>query len=203
MLNPRNSLRKILGLYEHEINNWLDAALARVSRVIDVGANDGYFTFGCGAAFRRLGKSGEIVAFEPDERHFRTLQQSAAEQPSDGVKVTLVRSLVGAESKPGTTTLDTVRWKSGDPMDRTGTLLKIDVEGAEEDVLAGASAWLDRSNYFLIEVHKEAFLERISQKFAKKGLILDRVDQRPLRVIGREVRDTENWWLVSRLGSGP
>jgi hypothetical protein len=88
-------------------------------------------------------------------------------------------------------------------MDRTGTLLKIDVEGAEEDVLAGASAWLDRSNYFLIEVHKEAFLERISQKFAKKGLILDRVDQRPLRVIGREVRDTENWWLVSRLGSGP
>jgi hypothetical protein len=73
LLNPRHSLRKIFGLYEHELNSWLEAALRRVSLVVDVGANDGYFTFGCAAAFHRLGKSREIIAFEPQEQHFQTL----------------------------------------------------------------------------------------------------------------------------------
>jgi hypothetical protein len=49
VMNPRNSLRKIFGLYEHELNDWLEQALRWVSRVVDVGANDGYFTFGSAA----------------------------------------------------------------------------------------------------------------------------------------------------------
>ena len=60
VINPRDSLRKILGVYEHELNPWLEQALRRVTRVLDVGANDGYFTFGCAAAFQRLGKTGEM-----------------------------------------------------------------------------------------------------------------------------------------------
>jgi Methyltransferase FkbM domain len=199
VMNPRNSLRKMLGLYEHEINGWLDVALRRVTRVVDVGANDGYFTFGCAAAFRRLGISGEIVAFEPAEQHFKTLQRSIKEQPKSAVQFTFVQSLVGRKVKLGMTTLNTVRWKTGDPTDRTSTLLKIDVEGAEEEVLAGGSTWLNSSNCFLIEVHKKPYIGSIARLFADKGLMLDRVDQHPLWMIGREVRDEENWWLVSRL----
>lgn len=198
VMNPRNSLRKVLGVYEHEINGWLEVALRRVNRVVDVGANDGYFTFGCAAAFRRLGKSGEIVAFEPQERHFQLLQQSINEQPESSVHFTLIQKLVGREVRPGMTTLDSVRWHTGNPIDRAGTLVKIDVEGAEEEVLAGAFSWLDPTNCFLIEVHQKLFLESITRLFAGKGLTLDRVDQRPLWLIGREVRDEENWWLVSR-----
>jgi Methyltransferase FkbM domain len=201
--NPRHSLRKIVGLYEHEINGWLEAALQRVTRVVDVGANDGYFTFGCAAAFRRLNKSGEIVAFEPLEQHFKTLQRSLHEQTKTAVPITLVQKLVGRETKPGMTKLDAIRWRVGDPNDRTNTLLKIDVEGAEEEVLAGGSEWLDSSNYFLIEVHKRPFLDRITGLFANNGLMLDRVEQRPLRVIGGEVRDEENWWLVSQIDMRP
>jgi hypothetical protein len=37
-LNPRHSLRKIFGLYENELNPWLEETLPRVVRVIDVGA---------------------------------------------------------------------------------------------------------------------------------------------------------------------
>ena len=33
---------------------------------VDVGANDGYFTFGSAAAFLRLAKTGEIFGFEPE-----------------------------------------------------------------------------------------------------------------------------------------
>lgn len=197
---PRNSARKILGLYEHELNRWLEVVLHRIGRVVDVGANDGYFTFGCAAAFRRLGKCGEIVAFEPDERHFKTLQESVNE-PQDAVQITLIQKLVGREVRLGMTTLDTIRWKTGNPIDRSDTFVKIDVEGAELDVLAGAESWLNVGNCFLIEVHKEPFLDRITRLFADRGLTLERVDQRPLALIGREVRDEKNWWLVSQLGS--
>ena len=176
VMNPRNSLRKVLGLYEHEINGWLEVALGRVTRVVDVGANDGYFTFGCAAAFRRFGKSGEIIAFEPEARHFATLERSIHEQTKSTVPITLVQKLVGGETKPGMTKLDAITWTVGDTNDRTNTLLKIDVEGAEEEVLAGGCTGLNSSNCFLIQVHKQPYLESITRLFADK-----RVDVGPRR----------------------
>ncbi|HSK63176.1 MAG TPA: FkbM family methyltransferase [Pyrinomonadaceae bacterium] len=193
VMNPRNSLRKVLGLYEHELNDWLESVLRLTNRVIDVGANDGYFTFGCAAAFRRLQKKSEIVAFEPETEHFRSLSQSLQSQPQGFVEFTLINSLVGATDVTASKTLDSL------PHDRHKTLIKIDVEGAEEDVLAGATSWLRQSNYFLIEVHKPEFLVSIPRLFASHGLLLDQVNQRPLKLIGRELRNEENWWLVSRL----
>jgi len=193
VMNPRNSLRKVLGLYEHELNDWLDSALRLTNRVIDVGANDGYFTFGCAAAFRRMQKRSEIVAFEPDADHFRTLSESLGSQPKGLVEFKLIQSFVGASDDFNSKTLDSIE------CDRQNTLIKIDVEGAEEDVLAAATSWLQDTNYFLIEVHKANFLESIPRLFHSYGLTLDQINQRPLKLIGREMRDEENWWLVSRL----
>jgi hypothetical protein len=197
VMNPRSSKRKIFGLYEHELNPWLKLTLPRVSRVLDVGANDGYFTFGCAAAFRRLGKVGEIIAFEPQQQHVDTLQGSMDIQRIGATQITVQQTIVGAEVRSGVTTLDGVRWRIGDPESRADTLVKIDVEGAELDVLKGASSWLHSSNYFVIEVHKESFLESITRLFASRGLRLIRVDQKPLPLLGRETRDDANWWLVS------
>jgi hypothetical protein len=115
------------------------------------------------------------------------------------VEFTLVQSFVGANETAHSTTLDGIRCKLESPDDRQNTLIKIDVEGAEEDVLAGAMTWLQKSNYFLIEAHKASFLESIPRLFAGHGLVLDQIDQRPLKLLGREVRDEQNWWLVSRL----
>lgn len=193
VMNPRNSLRKVFGLYEHELNEWLESALRLTNRVIDVGANDGYFTFGCAAAFRRLQKRSEIIAFEPDAEHFRTLSESLSSQPRGRVEFRLIQSFVAANEDLDSTTLDSIQG------DRQNTLIKIDVEGAEEDVLAAATSWLKPTNYFLIEVHKEHFLESIPRLFKSNGLTLDQINQRPLKLIGREMRDEQNWWLVSRL----
>jgi hypothetical protein len=195
VMNPRNSLRKIFGLYEHELNAWLESALRLTNRVIDVGANDGYFTFGCAAAFRRLQKRSEIVAFEPEAEHFQSLSDSLRSQPRGLVEFMLIQSFVGANESADSRTLDRIQG------DRQNTLIKIDVEGAEEDVLAGATTWLRPDNYFLIEVHKESFLESIPRLFESHGLTLDQINQRPLKLLGREMRDEQNWWLVSRLRS--
>jgi len=197
IMNPRNSMRKALGYYEHELNPWLEKVLSRVTRVLDVGANDGYFTFGSAAALRRLGKVGEIIAFEPQQQHMDTLRKSVDKQPTGTTRITLSQTLVGSEVGPETSTLDAVQWHTGNPECRTDTLIKIDVEGAELDVLRGASSWLNSSNYFVIEVHQESFLETIKRLFASRGIRLTKIDQRPLPFLGRDERADANWWLVS------
>jgi hypothetical protein len=200
-MNPRNSLRKLVGLYEHELNRWLKTVLPRVTRALDVGANDGYFTFGCAAAFRRLGKTGEIVAFEPQQQHIDELRESLGQQTGT-TRIRLVQSMVSDTEKPGVTTLDSVKWERGSESARSDTLIKIDVEGAELEVLRGAQSWMNASNYFVIEIHQASYLEQISHLFAEHQLRLIRIDQRPLPLLGREMRSKENWWLVSHVGPG-
>jgi hypothetical protein len=194
VMNPRESLRKVFGLYEHELNGWLENALKRVTRVLDVGANDGYFSFGCAAAFRRLGISGTITAFEPQDKHAQTLRESVAAQERRDIPIEIVQALVGQEAKTGVTTLDALAVPASD---RRQTLIKIDVEGAEVEVVMGAQTWMDPSNLFLIEVHQEAYLAQLKEMFAARGHELRQVEQQALPLLGREVRDTANWWLVS------
>jgi hypothetical protein len=193
VMNPRSSLRKALGLYEHELNGWLEEALHDVTRVLDVGANDGYFTFGCAAAFKRLGIAAEIVAFEAQERHVAELKASVAAQADGQVHIDIRHAFVGASTQGGTFALDDLA-----VADRSRTLIKLDVEGAEEDVIAGAQSWLTAGNRFVIEVHKREFIERLQQTFASRGLQLRLVEQQPLRLLGREERAADNWWLVSQ-----
>jgi len=201
VMNPRDSLRKIFGLYEHELNNWLEQALRRVSRVVDVGANDGYFTFGSAAAFRRLGKTGEIIACEPQDRHVAILRKSAASQMQTGISFEIVHAFVGKELKPGMVTLDSLQAAVHDPNDKVSTLVKIDVEGAEVDVIAGGLSWLQPFNLFVIEVHQERFLDPLRDLFTERGLRLVQVDQHPLPLLGRETREEKNWWLISDIGA--
>ena len=190
VMNPRHSLRKVIGVYEHELNGWLEHALPRVSRVIDVGANDGYFTFGCAAAFERLGRRAAIIAIEAQQQHIDQLRASQAQHPQ--MNLTLVHAFAGSTVRDGWVTLDSLP-----SPDHHRTLIKIDVEGAEEDVIAGAGRWLQPSNEFLIEVHAEEILPRLVRTFAAKGLRLRQIDQQPLWWLGRETRELGNWWLVT------
>ena len=194
VMNPRASLRKAFGLYEHELNAWLERALGRVSRVIDVGANDGYFTFGCAAALLRRGAGADIIAFEPQAQHVTALRAAAARHRRGGVRIDIRQAMVGSGVGEGTTTLDAIV-----APDRQNTLIKIDVEGAELDVIGGAGSWMQPSNLFVIEVHRRPFLAQLKDSFSARGLTLQQIDQHPLPLLGRDVRDADNWWLVSDL----
>ena len=198
-LNPRDSLRKIFGLYEHDLNPWIDDALRRVTKVIDVGANDGYFTFGSAAAFRRLKKTGMIFAFEPQKTAYAQLMLSeerrSSRKPGREIAINIQNRFVGSMDSEDTTTLDAVA-RVIEPRD---ALVKIDVEGAECEVINGASEWLNRSNLFLIEVHDRKDVSVIQNRFEAAGLHLERVDQRPIPWAGPEFRSKENCWLVSRI----
>jgi FkbM family methyltransferase len=132
---------------------------------VDVGANLGIHTLAAGRAMRGQGR---IIAFEPFETTCRLLEKSvwinglseithidrrAAASRAGRQKLFLGQTsghnslfpLAGGSGPGGTIYVDTVRLDAAlDPALRV-TLIKIDVEGAELDVLAGA-AMLVRNN---------------------------------------------------------
>ena len=193
--SPRVSLRKVFGLYESELNPGVAEALKRTDLVLDVGANDGYFTFGCAAAMKRRGKAVRIISFEPLSNHVRQLEIARSQAGFTISEIEIVPKLVGRKAGPDMVMLDMF---AENLSNARAPLIKIDVEGAEIDVLDGASRWLSPRVMLVIEVHKAEYLDEIPRRLAASVGPLDRVDQIALPLLGREQRDAANWWLLSR-----
>lgn len=199
-LTPADSLRKILGLYEHELNGWLDRALRRVSNVVDVGANDGYFTFGSAAALERLRISGCVISIELDGHCYGQLLESKNSWEARSrrrVRIVVEQKMVGGSNTSRRVTLQSLMAKN--KVLSGATLIKIDVEGNELEVLDGALELIGGNNLFLIEVHRSCDLREIIERFRIRGAELLHIAQRPLPFIGRETRSIENSWLVSQI----
>lgn len=194
--NPRFSLRKVAGLYEAELNGWIDEAMQRTDLVLDVGGNDGYFAFGAAAAMRRAGHEPRVVTFEPLPGHVRQLEAAKRLQGYTDRQVRVVNTLVGTIDDERFTTLDSLHALYGDC---ACPLIKIDVEGAEIDVLEGASKWITPATLLVIEVHKHEYIQQIQTMLAGRTGPLRLVEQKALPILGREMRDVNNWWLVSEL----
>jgi FkbM family methyltransferase len=147
------------GVYEFAPSEIVRAYLRRGDIFADVGANLGYYTV---LAAERVGASGRVVAFEPYAPVRARLLRNVALNEFSHVEV--VPLCVGAragtaylappaceqnagtaemrtEQSPGSTPASVV------PLDealhgRTPALVKVDVEGHEAEVFAGASALL-------------------------------------------------------------
>ena len=202
LLNPNASLRHILGLYEHELNSWLRKAIPRVDTVFDVGANYGYFSFGVMAAWIALRKAGTIVAFEPQVQAFECLMESRPLNGQGRIAFSAINRFVGRVDSADMVSLDRIVSEMPKSQRNQPTLIKIDVEGAELDVLEGAQSLVSDRSLFVIEAHSVELLEGVRKFLADRGHAFEVIYQRPLPVIGREHRDTENCWVVSKLSDG-
>ncbi len=163
---PRDAVGKSVYLYgEFEVRetHFVRTTLQPGQVFVDVGANAGYYTL---LASRLVGNTGLVVAFEPSPRiraqlernvHLNGLENvsirsqaiareqgqarffESADPRNSGIAS--LRPGEGREAKPltvETTTLDAVAAGLGRRID----LLKIDVEGAELDVIAGGERTL-------------------------------------------------------------
>jgi FkbM family methyltransferase len=156
--HSRGKIFRILtGSYEREQTRLLVSLVSPGDTVFDIGAHTGYYTI---LASLLVGPDGQVRAFEPDprnaaflERHVRmnrcanTVVEAAAVADQDGT------SRFGGGSGSGTGRLQEegsmeVRTLALDPYCESHglrpTLIKVDVEGAEAQVLRGAERLLRR-----------------------------------------------------------
>jgi len=165
--------------------------LKKGDTVIDVGANVGMFTI---KASLSVGEKGKVIAIEPVEENFRVLRRNIEYHRCDNVillnkacgnrkgkSIMLISLLSGThqlksvgkdpeffkkEVEVDTDTLDNICKEIG--ISRID-FLKIDVEGAEMDVLKGAEESLNFTRNIAMELHYDGEGEEVKKFLEERG----------------------------------
>lgn len=187
-----------LGTYEGELQTVLGRLVRPGMTIYDVGANIGYLTIGLA---RLVGESGAVVAFEPLEANVKRLRSAlrlnhltervelvaAAVGGADGNGEFFVHRSAGmgklagsAGRQPQYTATREVRvvsldsWSQSHPT-RDPDWIKVDVEGGEGQVLAGAHELLEGVRPgWILELHGPQASEQVWRQ-------LERADYRVYR----------------------
>lgn len=165
------------GTWEPQVTAFVLRRLQPGDGFVDVGANIGFFSL---LASRKVGSRGSVVSIEASPEIFALLQSNISRNRAQVRALNFAASdsrgqlalYPGDECNCGTTTIaaapDTAAKAvvEAAPLDELLTpneamqarLVKIDVEGAEAAVIAGADSLLKRSRQdceFLVEIHPE------------------------------------------------
>jgi FkbM family methyltransferase len=211
-LDPRYETKLWHGDLEPEVQRRLGELVRPGWVVWDVGASLGFFTL---VLARLVGPAGQVVAFEPDphaagrlERHARangfatiTIKPVAVWSTPGPLPFGIaaddhgrVHARVGeVDERVEAVTLDGALAELGPPR-----LVKIDVEGAEGEVLDGAAELLERHGpIVLCEVHLERGLAadrlgRVREILEGHGYGVEQLDpgEDPTHVLARRVMPT-------------
>ncbi|SRR5579862_5325369 len=198
-------LCKVLGTYEREIHGAIEE-LSRTDfeRVLNIGGGEGYYT----AGMARLFPKAIVTVFESDERKHQSIRRLAL---ANGVSE---RVRIFGHCAPGML-LDALN--GAEP-----TLLLMDVEGAEGDLLTERHAARLRDSHILLETHDgyrpgvgeliaERFhpthelrrfqsLRRVAEDFPLKGLDLALLPGKTLcRVMDEHRPFPQEWFLLTPL----
>jgi FkbM family methyltransferase len=183
------------GVYEREKQKEFAAAVRPGAVVYDVGANVGFYTL---LAATLAGPQGRVYAFEPLPRNVRILTRHAALN-----RLTNVHVFAGAVSdRPGTARFDQCALPEMGRLSASGGIevltfqlddllasgrippphvVKIDVEGAEWDVLRGArDVFLRHRPTVLLATHGPEVHARCCALLGELGYDLEPLDDRPL-----------------------
>jgi precorrin-6B methylase 2 len=185
LLNRRTDLQREFGLYEHELSGLYRAYVGPHSVVYDVGAADGSTTL----MFASLAPAGHVFAFEPDPAAVQAFESNIAANPQLAPRITLVPTLVGRDE----TSLDEFADR-----ERAPHFIKVDVDGAELDVLESMSRLLSkRAPAIVVETHS-AELEVTCTRFLREhGQDVHLIRNAWWRTLYPERRPIEhNRWLV-------
>ncbi len=182
LLNRRTNLQRELGLYETELNRVYRRWITPKSVVYDIGAADGFSSLG----FAKLASDGAVVAFEPDAGQVARFETNVALNRELAHRITLQPVAVEPEA---------VDFRELN----APSFVKIDVDGAELQVLAALGKTLEEHKpTVLIETHS-AELERACRKRVEEiGYRTRVIDKARWRFLYPEWRPAEhNRWLLA------
>ena len=189
-LDLQSQLQRLLGLDERELMQPMRELIARSRTLVDVGANDGYYTL----AF--LGSHADlIVSCEPGPAWEQIVGNAKANGYLVGDRFQIIRDAIG-NSEGCVPLAELVRGKA-EPI-----FVKVDVDGSEHDVLQSAEgclAGMDLS--WIVEIHsnelEQACLDWLRQHEFKTRII----DHAWWRVFIPELRPRElNRWILATPG---
>jgi FkbM family methyltransferase len=164
---PRVILTSLRTRWDPEVWESISSGLSNGAIMLDVGAHIGYFTL---KSSKRVGKSGRVIAFEPDPWTLETLRANLAANNAANVTIvpvactdseTTLKFYHARVNSGGSSLSRATASGAGDPHEFTVRgrpiddvvqelevqridVLKVDVEGAELFVLRGAKDTLKR-----------------------------------------------------------
>jgi FkbM family methyltransferase len=174
----RAMLARVLGRYERAKHQAIEALLPPGGTFIDVGVNKGDFSL---LAARIVGDAGRVIAFEPEPTNCHWIRKSIALNGYRNIELHQLalsdcngeaQLYIGAKSgwhslvsdreretedrrtiRVATRTLDAFLAEQG--WERRVDMIKVDVEGADMEVLRGASGVLERNPdiVLLVDIH--------------------------------------------------
>ncbi len=145
-IDTENQSLMLLGLYEREISNAIRLLASSCVSAIDVGAGSGWYT----VFFASRPNLRPVLAIEPDDRGIELVRRNLALNVTiPETKFRVERKFAGEVDDERHCRIDTLAEDLPKPV-----LVKIDVEGAEVEVLRGAERLLaSRSCALVVETH--------------------------------------------------
>jgi Methyltransferase FkbM domain len=157
--NPRASLDQWLGLFESELAPHVRRFCRLGISCVDVGGYDGYYSL----VFAKLCRA-PVFTYEPDGDAYERCRRNVALNLEVGRWIELRAVAVGAAPGPGTVALDEEFFPL--PVG----LVKVDVDGAEADVLAGAERILATQHpNVIVETHAPGLEVACAEALVRAG----------------------------------
>ena len=186
-LDFQSQLQRYLGLDEREIKTTVKDLIGRCRTLIDVGANDGYYTL----AFLRS-NADSVIACEPSGAWTQVVTNAKANGYSVGNRFQIVDTPIG--SGDGCISLAEVLRGKIEPI-----FIKVDVDGAELDVLQsaeGCMALMDIS--WIVEIHSHKLEDGCQNWLRQHGYKTKIIDNAWWRIFIPELRPPEiNRWILA------
>ena len=156
--------------YEPQVTSLFKSIIKKNMAVIDVGANLGYYTL---LAAKLVGKNGKVISFEPDPLAFKGLKKNVQMNKCNNVEIFNLAVSDKNEKRAFNSDIDglggsaflyeyNIQTKNNIIVDAISLssflhdkpdIVKIDVEGAEVEVIKGLGRLLDEDIKIICEVH--------------------------------------------------
>ena len=189
MLDLNGQTQYYLGLYEWEVRCWTQRFLKKSKIFIDIGSGEGYY-----ALFAlKQPHLHKILAFEPLEESRKLLNENLGlNAMKQDARLEISERFVGKNDPPLYRSLDSL-------LISESCTIKMDVEGAELEILREARRFMNGGERFwIIETHSARLEDQCAQVLGQAGYrirIIPNAWWRCLIPEGRPI--AHNRWLVA------